>query len=374
MTGLSGTTNVAPGDTIQIFSIGLVGDGADFVTQVRIQLDDLSSATGISSAEISELKLYESTDATLDGGDTEIANQTTINVAGSNTSLLGAGAVIPNTVTYHYFVTAIINTTGITEGHTFRLGFATNNAITNLDFVGTAVTAADADNVGFDVTATQLVLTTGPSDSDVFDTGNDEVVSGAVCDTQPVITLVDANSNVDTGFSENIEASLTSGSGAIGGTLSVAPSSGVATFTNLLYVAASDGESFQITFDDATGGSDPTLVTTAGTLSADVIATQLILSQQPAGAVNGVALSTQPIITAQDDSSLTDTDFTDTITLTGSGTGTLSNETLSATSGVATFTAFEYTTIVDQESLTFSADDVSGGQWGETSVVSRPIR
>jgi hypothetical protein len=331
-TGLSGSATAAPGAEIQIFTIGLVGDGADFITQIRVQLDDLSSATGISTTEISELKLYESTDATF-GGDTEIANQTTVNVSGSNTSLLGAGTVIPNTVTYHYFVTAIINTSSVTEGHSFRLGFATNNAITNLDFVGTAIAAADADNISIDVTGTQLSLTTAPSDGDVFDTGNDEVVSASTFDVQPVITVIDANSNVDADFSPNVVASKTNGSGTLGGTLTVSPSNGVATFTDLAYTAASDGEGFEITFST----SGVTLVTTAGTLSADVIATRLILSQQASGAVNGVALSTQPVITARDGSSLTDTDFTDTVTLTASGSGSLANQTLSATSGVATF-------------------------------------
>ena len=181
------------------------------------------------------------------------------------------------------------------------------------------------------------------------------------------MTVVDGSGNVDLGFSENIEASLTSGSGSLGGTVSIAPSNGVATFTNLAYTAASDGESFQITFDDAAGGSDLTLVTTAGTLSADVIATELVWTQQPSGAVNGSALSTQPIVTARDANSLTDTDFTDTVTLTTSGSGSLSNASLAASSGVATFTSFEYTATTDQESITFTADDAASGSGGALS-------
>jgi len=182
--------------------------------------------------------------------------------------------------------------------------------------------------------------------------------------------MKDANGNVDTSFGENIEASLTSGSGSLGGTVAVSPSSGVATFTDLAYTAASDGEGFQVTFDDATGGADLTLVTTARGLSADVIATQLVFTQQPSGAVNGVAMSTQPIVTARDASSLTDTDFTDTITLSESGTGSLVNPSLSATSGVATFSTVQYTAVTDQETVTLTADDASGESGGDLGSVA----
>lgn len=366
--GLSGATTAAPGDEVQIFSIGLTGDGNGHPVLLRLTLSDLSSATGTSASEISTITVYESTDNVLDGGDTSVGTQSSVSLGLNSISITTSD--IPNTTEYYYFATATIATT-VTEGHAFRVAFNTNHvSMDDGNDRGTAFTASDANKVTITVTGTQLALTTAPADANVFDTGNDEVVSGEVFDTQPVVTVRDANNNVDLDFSDNIVASLTSGSGSLSGTTSIAPSNGVATFTNLEYTAASDGESFQITFDDVGGGVDPSAVTTAGGLSADVVATQLVITQQPSGAVNGSALTTQPQITARDADGLTDTDFTDTITLSASGSGSLANETLSATSGVATFTSFQYTTTVDQESLTITADDASGGSGGDLGTVT----
>jgi hypothetical protein len=369
-TGLSGSTSAAPTDEVQIFSIGLTGDGNGHPVLLRLTLADVTTTSGISASEISAITVYESTDGTLDlPGDTQVGTQASVSLGLNSISITTSD--IPNTTEYYYFATATIPSSSVTEGHAFTVAFATNHVSMDDGFdKGTAFSASDANNVTIAVTGTQLSLSTAPADNDVFDTGNDEVVSGMTFDTQPVVTVVDANSNVDLDFSENIVASLTSGSGSLAGTTTISPSSGVATFTNLAYTAASDGESFQITFDDAAGGADLTLVTTAGTLSADVIATQLVLTQQPSGVVNGSALSTQPIVTARDANSLTDTDFTDTIALTTSGTGSLTNQALAASSGVATFTTFQYTATVDQESVTFTADDVSGGSGGDLSSVT----
>ncbi|MBS12460.1 MAG: hypothetical protein CME19_12745 [Gemmatimonadetes bacterium] len=86
-------------------------------------------------------------------------------------------------------------------------------------------------------------------------------------------------------------------------------------------------------FGDEAGGSDLTAVTTAGTLSADVIATEIIHTQKPSVAENDGALSTQPIVTTRDANGTTDT-----VTLTSSGSGSLANSSLSESSGVATST------------------------------------
>jgi hypothetical protein len=244
--GLSGATTAGPGDNVQVFSVGLTGDGTDDVTQIRMVLSDLSAASGISATAFSELRVYESTDATLDiPGDTQVGSNSTISLS-SNTSVTVSTANIPNTVEYFYFGVAVIAPT-ITEGQAFRSVFTGGFVSTSNANLGTAFSASDANKVTLDVTATVLELTTAPADANVYDTGNDEVVSGQTFDTQRVITMKDANGNVDTSFGENIEASLTSGSGSLGGTAAVSPSSGVATFTDLAYTAASDGEGFQVT-------------------------------------------------------------------------------------------------------------------------------
>ncbi len=65
--GLSGAATAAPGDEVQIFSIGITGDGSTQMVAINVTLSDLSSATGMAASDLSQLKAYTSTDATLDG-------------------------------------------------------------------------------------------------------------------------------------------------------------------------------------------------------------------------------------------------------------------------------------------------------------------
>lgn len=92
----------------------------------------------------------------------------------------------------------------------------------------------------------------------------------------------------------------------------------------------------------------------------DVTATGLAFSTQPAGSVSGSALTTQPVVAARDAFGNADVDFTETVTLTESSPGTLTNNTAAASSGVATFTGLTYTATADQESFTLTANDEDG--------------
>ncbi|PIR04713.1 MAG: hypothetical protein COV57_03040, partial [Candidatus Liptonbacteria bacterium CG11_big_fil_rev_8_21_14_0_20_35_14] len=84
---------------------------------------------------------------------------------------------------------------------------------------------------------------------------------------------------------------------------------------------------------------------------------ELIFTQQPAGSVSGVALTTQPIVTATDQFGNISTSFTELVTLTEGSAGTLTNNTQVAVNGVATFTNVIYTAAVDGESVTLTAND-----------------
>ncbi|WP_420592151.1 Ig-like domain-containing protein [Bacterioplanoides sp.] len=92
----------------------------------------------------------------------------------------------------------------------------------------------------------------------------------------------------------------------------------------------------------------------------DVVATSLVFSTQPSGSVSGAALTTQPIVTAQDAFGNTDSDFTETITLTEASAGTLSNTSAASSGGVATFSGLAYTATADQQSFTLTANDQDG--------------
>ena len=101
-------------------------------------------------------------------------------------------------------------------------------------------------------------------------------------------------------------------------------------------------------------------VTNGSGTTIDVVASQLAFTTQPSGAVSGSALSSQPVVKAQDAFGNTDIDFTETVTLTEASAGVLSNNSVAAVSGVATFTGLTYTATADQQSFTLTANDQDG--------------
>lgn len=127
------------------------------------------------------------------------------------------------------------------------------------------------------------------------------------------------------------------------------------------YVLSIDGDT-DLTVGASGTQMGATPAVTNGTGSPiDVTATGLAFTTQPAGATSGSALSTQPVVAAQDAFGNTDVDFSETVTLTESSAGSLSGDTdVAAVSGVATFTDVAYTASADQESFTLTANDEDG--------------
>ena len=214
--------------------------------------------------------------------------------------------------------------------------------------VGTNLSTVDANVVTSDVVATGLVFGTQPAGS----------ISGVALTTQPVVNAVDGDGTIDTGFTETITLTE-NGSGSITGS-SVAAVAGVATFSALTYTATADQENFTLTANDQDGVGADFATVDANQLTSDVVATQLVFTTQPAGSVSGSNLTTQPVVTARDASGLTDTGFTETITLTEASLGTLTGGSVAAVAGVATFTAVNYTASADRESFTLTANDQDG--------------
>ena len=153
--------------------------------------------------------------------------------------------------------------------------------------------------------------------------------------TQPIVTAQDAADNTYVNFTETV--TLTEGSA---GTLSnstqtvtagVAAVAGIATFTGLTtnYAATADGETFGLQADDTACGTEGNITNlpTSSSLTADVVATKLVFT-------------TDPVIEAQDANGVKDTGFTDTVTLseTGAGTATYTNNAVAAVAGIATYT------------------------------------
>ena len=161
-------------------------------------------------------------------------------------------------------------------------------------------------------------------------------VTGVALTTQPVIQALTANSTPAVVGGIVVTATLASGSGTLTGTTAVATNgaTGRSTFTNL--VITGTGE-FTLLF------TAPGLFSvTSGTItqSASNEPTNLGITTQPAGAVDGVAFTTQPVIQLRDAGNNPATVSGITVTASiGSGSGSLVGTTTAQTnsSGVATF-------------------------------------
>lgn len=126
------------------------------------------------------------------------------------------------------------------------------------------------------------------------------------------------------------------------------------------FILSVDGDT-----DLTVGGSGTQMASTSAVTNGvgstiDVTATALSFGTAPSGSVSGSALTTQPVVKAVDAFGNTDVDFTETVTLTEASAGTLSGASVTASSGVATFTALTYTATADGESFTLTADDQAG--------------
>ena len=146
--------------------------------------------------------------------------------------------------------------------------------------------------------------------------------------------------------------------------------------TVLLDTAAIEGHGFKVGFDTGDlatskgGRGFGVAASDSNRVLVDIIANKLRFSTQPAGSISGFPLTTQPVVVAIDSvSGFVDTDFSDTVTVNTSNTGTLINNTALATKGIATFSNLTYTTTVDDEKFNLSADDQTVGAEGDLATV-----
>ncbi len=195
-----------------------------------------------------------------------------------------------------------------------------------ITFASTGLTSATSNSLTVTQTAASLSIQTQPGGA----------ASGTAFTTQPVVRILDNAGLVvttGTGATLNVTAAVASGTGTLSGTTTVAAVNGVATFTNLA-LTGSGAHTLQFTT------STPALSTTSSsfTLGAGA-ATQVVVATQPAGAVSGVAFTTQPVVQLRDASNNVTTSTAAVTASIASGTGTLSGTTtVNAVNGVATFT------------------------------------
>ena len=165
--GLSGVTVAFRGGEVQIYSVELedILPGFDDVdlgfpgtnNGIRLIINDLTATTGFLSTDVSELRLYRSTDAVFDGGDILVASSGPLSPLGAATLLdaTGAGAnrrIAEVPASTFFVATAVISATAA-SGHAFTV--AAFNPHIGLDHccfgfgieVGSAIIASDANHV-----------------------------------------------------------------------------------------------------------------------------------------------------------------------------------------------------------------------------------
>ena len=211
-----------------------------------------------------------------------------------------------------------------------------------LTFTSTGLTSVTSSSITVTQTAASLSVKTQPAGA----------TTGIAFTTQPVVRILDQGGVIvttGTGASEVVTASVATGTGALGGTLTATAINGVATFTNL-QITGTGAQTLQF------ATTTPTLTTTSSSFTVTAgTPTQVAITTQPAGAVSGVAFTTQPVIQLRDAGGNLTTSTANVTVVIASGTGTLTGTaTVAAVNGVATFTNLQIAG-AGAHSLTFAS-------------------
>jgi hypothetical protein len=185
-----------------------------------------------------------------------------------------------------------------------------------------------------------------------------DTAAHAIITPPPEVKATDAFNNPIAG--QDIAVALLVGSGTLSGTSpQSANASGIATFDDLSIDTRGPWKQLRFTADGVTIDSNLFNII-AGP------ATQLVITQQPGGSTSGVALTTQPIVEAQDQYGNINTSYTANVTAATNDVGTLTGTlSVAPVAGTATFTDLVYTATADNE--IFQIDFTSGALTGTTS-------
>ncbi len=328
------TTALGSGNTIDVLDFiiadGGGGDGLSLdVSRINLNL------SGTASGNFSKMRF------SLSG----CATKSDVAPSGSTVSFTSTGISVPDNGSTTCTVSAYWNdNTGITDNQTLNIAIDGDDDLT-VDGAKTQMSGTNSSvatgNMSTDVTATKLAFSTVPTSGDT---------SGSAMTTFAAAAQ-DAANNTDTDYTSNVVVSKNSGAGSISGTTTVAASSGVASFSNVTYTAAIDGESYTL---DADSGVFTTI--TSSSLVSDIVATKLIYDTQPAPLTwysgSPLDFTTDPVVKAVNATGQVDTDWSTAIMLAevnGAGSAILestgdtdgagnSTVTQAPGSGVVTFT------------------------------------
>ena len=258
------------------------------------------------------------------------------------------------------------------SGNGLSITSSTDGSVFVLSGSSAGLAQVSTSSLVSDVVATQLVFTTSPAHSGVV---AGDVINGVAFATQPVVQAQNAADAVDADFTDQVALAVDT-PGQLSGTLSVAAVAGVVQFANVAYVAAADQESFQLRADDTSGGSEGDLpaATDPATLSADVVATQIVFTVPPAdgtaangNVVNGQVFATQPVVEAQDAGGLRDLNFSGSVALSSSAVTLSGTTSKSWFNGRADFAGSQLQVAATVDSAVFALTAQSAGIQGQAA-------
>ena len=276
-----------------------------------------------------------------------------------------------------------IATTGWTTG---RATFTDLAISTNSDGASFIVSATSAGLTGArssalvaDIVATRMLFSTQPAHSGV---ANGDILSGVVLQVQPILQAQDDDGKVDVHFTDTVTLT-TDGPGPLSGTTTQGAFSGVATFTDIAYTATADGQNITLIADDQPSGSGGNLPTVStATLTADIIATQIVFTTLPSDpaasngdVVSGKPFTTQPVLEARSSSGQRDINFAGSVTLSlPPGNPTLSGTTSKTwVGGRADFVGNGLQVTVTSDATSFALSATSGALSGQCTTLTADV-
>lgn len=348
---LSGATvGTSASGTATFSALTLTGSAGSYVvTFTAGALNVQAPAIALSAGSGSKLAVVTQPSSTAPNG-AAFAQQPSVRLLdASDNPVLQAGVTITAAI-----ATGSPALGGTTSAITDANGIAT---FTNLSITGTAGTRTllFASGSFLSATSSTINITAGPATNlQVVTQPSATAQSGIVLAQQPAVQLRDVSNNPVTQAGVVISASIASGGGTLGGTLTATTdASGTAAFSTLALSGAVPGP-YALGF----GAPGLTSATSASiTLSAGAAAQLAMQTQPSAAAQSGVAFATQPAVRIKDAAGNNVSTAGIVVSVSLNGTGATLNGTLSATtdaSGVATFSGLSLSGASGAYTLTFA--------------------
>jgi hypothetical protein len=319
---LNGTTTVTSVNGVATFTnLSITGSGAYTLRFTSGSVTVNSASFNVTNTAPAKLAIVTQPTATESGVPfgtpvaVEVRDASGIKVA-NNTS--------PVTVSFFSGTGVLIGTTTVAavNGTATFTGLAVGSAsgTVTLAFSSTGLTGANSNAFAVTQVLRQAALTTQPSGG----------TSGTAFTTQPVVELRDAAGLKIATATGTVTASISSGTGTLVGSSTATATAGVATYSGLGITGTG---SYALTFTIGTISVTSNAITVTSAAPS-----QLAITQQPTTIESGAAITPALTVAIKDATGNVVTSSSAAVTVSfNTGTGVLTNATVNAVNGIATF-------------------------------------